>query len=95
MGRRLYEVWPGNNRFCCKGCITGPASDWAPNMCYYCCVVIVMVPYYVFIAPDIWNRVSPFIPIATTLAVMFSFLTIMLTSCTDPGIIPRKAILML
>jgi palmitoyltransferase ZDHHC9/14/18 len=65
------------------------------NAYYYCCLIVVMVPYYIFVAPDVWNNVSPVLPIATTVSVLFTLLSILLTSFTDPGIIPRRAFLML
>jgi hypothetical protein len=64
-------------------------------MYYYCCLIIVMVPYYIFLAPDLWNKISPVLPLATTVSIGFTFLSIMMTSFTDPGIIPRRAFLML
>lgn len=53
-----------------------------------------MVPYYVFVAPDVWNNASPVLPIAATISVGFTLLSILLTSFTDPGIIPRRAFLL-
>lgn len=55
MVKYLYELWPGNNRFCCRKYITGPLSDWAANAYYYCCLLVVMIPYYIFVAPKLWT----------------------------------------
>lgn len=95
MPRHLIELWPSNNRFCCKKCITGPASDWAANIAYYTCLVGILTPYYIFVAPRIWDDISPIIPIAISLSSLLSLLFFLLTSFTDPGIIPRRAFLML
>jgi hypothetical protein len=75
--------------------MTGPINDWVANMYYHCYVIIVMVPYYMFLAPDLWNKVNPVLPITATISVGFTFLSIIMTSFTDPDIIPRRAFLML
>ena len=88
---KLYEAWPGTNRFCC-GMVTGPINDFCANICFYICVVGVVIPYSIFMLEQIWN-VSPAIPILFFFSVALTTLFLNLTSCTDPGIIPRKPFL--
>ena len=88
---KLYETWPGKNRFCC-GCITGPLGDLCANMTFYVCAVIIVIPYSIFMVEKIWE-VSPAIPILFFLAIATTTLFLNLTSCTDPGIIPRRPFL--
>ena len=91
---KVFEIWPGRNRFCCKGhCITGPLSDCAANSCYYVVAILIMVPYYIFLAPKLWNDITPALPICTSVCLALSLTFYLLTSCTDPGIIPRRALL--
>lgn len=92
--KKVYEVWPGRNRFCCSGkCITGPASDWLANSCYYICLLGVMIPYYIFLAGPLWREITPALPICTTVCVVLSFVFLMVTAFSDPGIIPRRVFL--
>lgn len=88
---KLYEAWPGYNRFCC-GRITGPAGDICANICVYTCVMGALIPYSIIMVDTIWN-VSPAIVILfyASLAILVLFLA--LTSYTDPGIIPRRPFL--
>ena len=51
---RLYEAWPGTNRFLPFGCIIGPLKDFCANIYFYCCVLIVLVPYSIFMFQPIW-----------------------------------------
>ena len=90
---KLYEAWPGSNRFYCNYCITGPIRDCAANSCWYVCAIIVLILYSIFIVGVVWEKVTPALPILFYLSVIITTLFLNLTSCTDPGIIPRKAII--
>ncbi len=90
---KLYEVWPGTNRFCCNYCITGPRSDLAANSYWYICALLVVVIYSIFITGRVWTNATPALPIIFYLSVIVTTLFLNLTACSDPGIIPRKSIL--
>lgn len=90
---KLHEAWPGKNRFFCNCCITGPASDCGANSCWYVCALIVVVLYCVFILKSVWVHLTPALPVLFFLSVAATTVFLNLTSCTDPGIIPRKPIL--
>lgn len=86
---KLYEAWPGRNRFLPLGCVCGPASDWGANFYVYFCFIGVLIPYIIFILPTMW-QLSPAIPILFIVSVIFTLIFLNLTQCSDPGIIPRK-----
>ncbi len=90
---KLFEIWPGRNRFCCGRCMTGPAADCGPNLCWYICALIVVVIYSVLMLGSVWQRATPALPIIFYLAVILTTIFHILTACTDPGIIPRRPIL--
>lgn len=90
---RLHQIWPGKNRFYCRCCITGPLSDCAGSACIYICTIIIVVPFLYFMLIINWN-ITPALPIIFLLSIAFTYLFMYLTACTDPGIIPRKPILL-
>ena len=73
--------------------MTGPAADCGPNLSWYICAVVVIVLLSVFVFSKVWNDVTPALPIIFFLCVIFTTVFYNLTACSDPGIIPRKAIL--
>lgn len=91
--KRVYEVWPsvgGRSRFCCKGhCMTGPRMDLWYNVCAWFFIIIPTGLYYVGCAPYLWVHVSKWMPALTGLIFISTVVLLLLTSCTDPGIIPR------
>lgn len=91
--RKLYEVWPGRNQFLCGKCVTGPTSDCGPNLCWWICMLVVVVLFSVFVLRDVWNKATPALPIFFFLSVIATTIFFHLTACTDPGIIPRRPIL--
>jgi palmitoyltransferase ZDHHC9/14/18 len=86
---KLYNIWPGRNRFLPCGCIFGPIADSCANLYAYACFITALIPYCIFILPTVWN-INPAIPILLLLAVSCTILFLNLTQCTDPGIIPRR-----
>jgi hypothetical protein len=90
---KLHQVWPGSNRFYGGVCITGPIQDCAANSCWYVCAIIVLVLYSLFVLQGVWRNATPALPILFYLEAVVTTIFLNLTSCTDPGIIPRKPIL--
>lgn len=93
---RVYEVWPqvgGRNRFLCRGrCITGPRIDLWYNCCAWSFILVPCCFYFVVCARYLWDNVSKWLPIFTTLIFFFSVILLLATQCTDPGILPRHAL---
>jgi hypothetical protein len=89
----LHEAWPGNNRFFCGCCVTGPGKDSAGLIFIYFCLVSMMTTYTVFIFQTNW-AISPVLPVLYYASCLTFNVFILLTSCSDPGIIPRRPFLM-
>lgn len=92
----VYEVWPhlgGKSRFLCRGrCMTGPRIDFWYNVCAWSCILLPTCVYFVVCADWLWAYVSPLMPIFTGILFVAAVFFLLLTSCTDPGIIPRRAL---
>jgi len=89
---KLYEAWPGNNEFYCKGCVTGPGSQIGGLICMYTCMIGAVIPFSIIVLGTNWN-ISPALPIMFFLCLVATQIFYFLTSCTDPGIIPRRPFL--
>lgn len=91
--RFVYELWPtfgGNSQFCCKGwCITGPKIDFWFHTFTWCVILLPTTFYFCVCAEPLWHHVSPLLPLISTAAFCSTITLLLLTSCTDPGIIPR------
>lgn len=90
--KKLYEAWPGRNRFLPCGCIFGPIGDSCANLYVYSLFIGVLISYCIFVLPDVWV-ISPAIPLLFLLIVCVTLVFLQLTQCTDPGFIPRRPFL--
>lgn len=90
----VHEVFPvlgGNNRFPLKGrCITGPHVDFKFCGCAWTFILLPTFLYFVVASNHLWVQESPWLPIVTAMLFCSTILFLLLTSCTDPGIIPRR-----
>lgn len=93
---RVCEVWPRlgakSRIFCCGHCVTGPAIDIWYNLCAWFSIFIPSAFYFYVCAPHLWRQVSPWLPILTVLVLASTVVLLLLTSCTDPGILPGMAL---
>jgi hypothetical protein len=89
---KLHEAWPGGNRFCLSCCVTGPAKDTPGLVCIYICQIGMLVPFSIIMLQTNWN-ITPALPILFYSSSFFFNVFLLLTACTDPGIIPRKPFL--
>lgn len=89
---KLSELWPGDNRFFCKCCVTGPSRDLPGIIYIYVCTLIALIPFCIFVVGDNWN-VTPALPLILFISLACMYFFLYLTSCTDPGIIPRRPFL--
>ena len=90
----LWELWPGKNRFLCKGkLMLGPKCD----LIYYlpCTIGIITIPifFFLFVVPYIWTNVTQSLPIISAFLYLSTLLFYFMTTFTEPGIIPRKKIM--
>lgn len=95
---RVYHVWPmvgGNNRFACWGlCVTGPKIDFGYNCCAWLSIMIPSAFYFIVCSGYLWTHVSRMLPLLTGLVLLSTVILLLLTSCTDPGILPRRELQM-
>ncbi|CAD8118122.1 unnamed protein product [Paramecium sonneborni] len=90
----LYQLWPSNNRFFCKGHImTGPKEDNKKNIITWFFIILIGVPFIFYISPQIWIVLHPSLPIISYVMYFSCILFLIMTQFTDPGIIPRKQII--
>lgn len=92
---RVYEVWQeigsSNTRFCCCGrCVTGPKIDFWYNLCAWFFILIPSGLYFVLCSDYLWHRGLFPLPILTGIVLLTTIIFLLLTSCTDPGILPRR-----
>ena len=88
----LYKYYPGKNRFFCNGrLITGPKEDVVVVIFGWILILVVTVFYFIFIAPLIWSEMIA-IHVLVLCFLALTIISYLLTSCTDPGIVPRKTI---
>lgn len=89
----VYEIFSkvgGRNRFFCRGrCIQGPLVDFWYNCCAWSFVIGPSMFYFFFCARLQWESCRP-LPVLTALVLLSTVIFFVLTSCTDPGIIPRQ-----
>ena len=68
-------------------------ADCGPNLCWYICALVALVLMSIFVFGKVWREATPALPIIFCLCVIFTTVFYNLTAFTDPGIIPRRAIL--
>ncbi|CAJ1379840.1 unnamed protein product [Effrenium voratum] len=82
-------------RFCCCGrCVTGPDIDLWYNLCTWSFILIPSFLYFALCSQYLWEKVSPWLPIFTAAVLLATIAFLLLTSCTDPGILPRQRLRM-
>ena len=92
---QLWTIWPGNNRFKLNGKLMfGPKTD----NCYFIPTVIVLLLSPLLFLYYMWGFISEEISTMMPYLIMFWFFPTIVffavTVLSDPGIIPRKAILL-
>ncbi|KAL4453047.1 hypothetical protein ABPG73_005953 [Tetrahymena malaccensis] len=93
---KLYQMWPGTNRFCCNGrLMIGPGADFGPNCYTWVCILGAGIPYLVLVMPSIFNNFSPVLAIVNIILFLSTIIFLLLTGFTDPGIIPRRNVILL
>lgn len=85
---KLYESWPGNNRFWFGG-ISGPARDMGGNIYIYLCILGAVIPFSIVMFDIVWKE-NPVLPILFYVMTALAIVFLNLTTYTDPGIIPRR-----
>ncbi|KAL0081469.1 hypothetical protein F4703DRAFT_1739628 [Phycomyces blakesleeanus] len=86
--RRNYQDFPGRNKFFCGGRFMTSREYWA----FLVALVLIVGPsvlFGIFTCPFLWDNVHPAVPIVFCYLFVLSFASMIKTSWTDPGIIPR------
>jgi len=90
--KHLYEVWPAKNRFLCKGrVLLGPVSDCPKLVASLTLAVFFPIVYQVLVSGFLWE-VSQWLPLVTGYLHLSTIGLLLITSQTEPGIIPRKKV---
>ena len=71
--------------------MTGPGSDRWINLCAWVLIIGLYTAFITQVAPNIWVDYTVYVFSSMALFV-FTILSLLLTSFTEPGIIPRKSI---
>ncbi|EGD75165.1 hypothetical protein PTSG_06818 [Salpingoeca rosetta] len=83
-----YELHPGNNLFPCWGrCIT--AKDQSVVSFTWMAFFVVFGVFLGLTAPYVWTHLTPALVIAPCILAVWSAASLLMTQCTDPGIVPR------
>lgn len=96
----LYKVWPSRNKFFFGGfCMTGGETElgitpnWSvPNLCVWTCILAPCSLYFMWVFPHLWSQGCYAMPSATLAVFMITSGSLLATCCTDPGIIPRREV---
>lgn len=85
---RKWELFPGRNKFCCDGRIM-----MAPQTSVFFVTVSLIVGtcglFFAFDCPFLAMRITPAIPVVGAVLFIFVMSSLLRTSFSDPGIIPR------
>lgn len=100
---RLYKVWPSNNTFCFSGlfvmggeqeCPVIPGYGWSwANCCNWSCILLPSFIFFVVAAPYYWDLFAV-LPIASALLFVMTVTFLCLTCFSDPGILPRRDVIL-
>ncbi|GHP08221.1 hypothetical protein PPROV_000696200 [Pycnococcus provasolii] len=88
---RVYMSWPGSETFFCGGrCVSGP--DWRNAFATAGLILVPTALFCAFVAPVYIDEVQQGWLVAAAAAVWASMTVtvLMITACTDPGILPRR-----
>jgi hypothetical protein len=93
MSKKIYELWPSKNQFFFSKFMTGPKSDIPSNYIPIVSVLALAVYYCFRIVPVIWGSLSVLV-VSSITSFLINLILIIVTTFTDPGIIPRRPFLL-
>lgn len=101
--RQLYKVWPSRSRFRFWGvlhmggeeeCAVFPGSGWSwANCCNWTFILVPSVAFFVFAMPYYGNKFVVY-PVVAVFLFMLTVSFLLLACCSDPGIIPRREVIL-
>ncbi|KAI8370559.1 DHHC palmitoyltransferase-domain-containing protein [Radiomyces spectabilis] len=87
--KRNYELFKGNNVFFCDGRFLTSRAFWAFAIALFF-LIGPSVLFAYFTCPWLWYHVHPAVPVLFGYLFMLAFVSMLKTSWTDPGILPRN-----
>ncbi|XP_054717812.1 palmitoyltransferase ZDHHC18-like [Uloborus diversus] len=88
---RKYEVFPGQNKFYCNGRIMMARQTGV--FCFTICLIVgTCTLFFVFDCQYLSEEISPAIPAVAAVLFLFVMSTLLRTSFSDPGVIPRATL---
>mmetsp|Transcript_7578 Transcript_7578/g.14185 ORF Transcript_7578/g.14185 Transcript_7578/m.14185 type:complete len:306 (-) Transcript_7578:34-951(-) len=89
----LWMYWPGANTFYCGGrLMAGPHKSAIITYFVWATILSHTVLYFIFIAPYLWEDISPILPILSAFLNIFCYVMTAVVSLSDPGVLPRRSI---
>ncbi|KAI9498376.1 DHHC palmitoyltransferase-domain-containing protein [Zychaea mexicana] len=86
---RNYKLFPGNNVFFFQGRLLTSRAYWAFFLAL-CVLIAPSVLFAIFVCPWLWLHISPAIPVIFAYLFVLALASMLKSSWTDPGIIPRN-----
>ncbi|KAI8369892.1 DHHC palmitoyltransferase-domain-containing protein [Choanephora cucurbitarum] len=86
---RNYQIFPGQTRFLLHGRLV-TSGDYRAFLAGLFLLIAPSVLFAVFTCPYLWNNIHPAIPIVYAYLFVLTLVSMLKTSWTDPGIIPRN-----
>lgn len=87
----IHKIWDGNNIFCCNGrLVTGTVIDIPILVIVYLLIGGGGYLYLSTIAPYIYTNITIWLPIISVFLFTACLISFFASSCSDPGIIPRR-----
>lgn len=86
---RNYQIFPGHTRFLCGGRLV-TSKDYRAFIAGLLIFLTPVVLFSIFTCPFLWQQVHPALPIIFAYIFVLAFVSMLKTSWTDPGIIPRN-----
>merc|ERR1719327_2599739 len=73
----------------------GITPNWSvPNLCVWTCILVPCSLYFVWVFPHLWHQGSYAFPAATVCVFLLTTGSLLATCCSDPGIIPRREVIL-
>ncbi|KAI9481234.1 MAG: hypothetical protein EXX96DRAFT_207920 [Benjaminiella poitrasii] len=86
---RNYQTYKGKTIFFCGGRFLTSRALWAFSLSIFL-LIAPSVLFLIFTCPWLWHHVSPAVPILFAYTFCLTLASMLKTSWTDPGILPRN-----